>query len=281
MGSYTTNYNLYKPSLNDAPPDITIMNGNYDTIDATLKSLSDKSLGSGINLKLPVSTESSYARYVYLDPNGNDSNSGETLESPMKTIKGALNKYAGLQFVRLYLASGTYTESSQIVVNGFTNLFIKGAGKALTTINGAFSFNGGSVVMTDLTINASATDTSVTDAVLLAGTELNINNVNVVGKSDNSKNGIKAAYTSNVYISDTNLTNCNYAIVSFSGSNVCANAISGSNNTFGYSIAASLLVVNNSTMSATTPIYKNISGVAFVNGNLYGSTANTFVTASV
>lgn len=41
MATKTTNYNLHKIELNDAPPDITVLNPNWDTIDATLKTLSD------------------------------------------------------------------------------------------------------------------------------------------------------------------------------------------------------------------------------------------------
>lgn len=38
----TTNYNLVKPELTDSPPDITVMNPNWDTIDVELKSHDDK-----------------------------------------------------------------------------------------------------------------------------------------------------------------------------------------------------------------------------------------------
>lgn len=37
MSSKTTNYNLHKIDLNDSPPDITVLNQNFDTIDAELK----------------------------------------------------------------------------------------------------------------------------------------------------------------------------------------------------------------------------------------------------
>jgi hypothetical protein len=37
MSSKTTNYNLHKIDLTDAPPDITVLNQNWDTIDAELK----------------------------------------------------------------------------------------------------------------------------------------------------------------------------------------------------------------------------------------------------
>lgn len=41
MSTTTTNYKLVKPALTDAPPDITAMNPNWDTIDTQLKTLSD------------------------------------------------------------------------------------------------------------------------------------------------------------------------------------------------------------------------------------------------
>ena len=37
----TTNYGLKKIELTDSPPDITVMNSNWDTIDAELKEATD------------------------------------------------------------------------------------------------------------------------------------------------------------------------------------------------------------------------------------------------
>ncbi len=37
MSSKTTNYKLHKIDLADSPPDITVLNGNFDIIDAELK----------------------------------------------------------------------------------------------------------------------------------------------------------------------------------------------------------------------------------------------------
>lgn len=36
MATYTQNYNLVKIDLTDAPPDITVLNPNFDTIDEEL-----------------------------------------------------------------------------------------------------------------------------------------------------------------------------------------------------------------------------------------------------
>lgn len=37
MATYTPNYNLVKIDLNDAPPDITVINQNWDTLDEKMK----------------------------------------------------------------------------------------------------------------------------------------------------------------------------------------------------------------------------------------------------
>lgn len=47
MSSKTTNFNLHKIDLTDAPPDITVLNGNFDTIDTQLKSVKD-SVGNAV-----------------------------------------------------------------------------------------------------------------------------------------------------------------------------------------------------------------------------------------
>lgn len=41
MSSKTTNYELHKIDLTDAPPDITVLNPNWDTLDAKIKELED------------------------------------------------------------------------------------------------------------------------------------------------------------------------------------------------------------------------------------------------
>ena len=48
MSTKTTNYNLHKIDLTDAPPDITVLNSNWDTIDAKLKELSETSSASSV-----------------------------------------------------------------------------------------------------------------------------------------------------------------------------------------------------------------------------------------
>lgn len=61
MATQTTNYKLTKIALTDAPPDITVINGNWDTIDTQLKSLNDGKVstvsGKGLSTNDYTTTE--------------------------------------------------------------------------------------------------------------------------------------------------------------------------------------------------------------------------------
>lgn len=74
MASQTPNYNLNKIDLTDAPPDITVLNSNFDTIDTQLKTLSDATSGT-----LPVSR----------------GGTGQTTLTPSVSTKGVRQIYAG------------------------------------------------------------------------------------------------------------------------------------------------------------------------------------------
>lgn len=70
MSSKTTNYNLHKIDLTDAPPDITVLNPNWDTIDSELANRVEKSGGT---LTGKVTIESSNPAYEFKDTvNGDD-----------------------------------------------------------------------------------------------------------------------------------------------------------------------------------------------------------------
>lgn len=51
MASTTTNYSLHKIDLNDAPPDITVLNQNWDTIDTKMKEFSESIKDVGDSVK--------------------------------------------------------------------------------------------------------------------------------------------------------------------------------------------------------------------------------------
>ena len=42
MATTTANYNFTKIELTDSPPDITVLNGNFDTIDSALHGVSSQ-----------------------------------------------------------------------------------------------------------------------------------------------------------------------------------------------------------------------------------------------
>lgn len=70
-------------------------------------------------------TVSSY-KLIYLATNGNDNNNGFSQSTPMKTIKGALKKYADkYKFLDIRLADGTYTEDIGAVAIDQCNLSIR------------------------------------------------------------------------------------------------------------------------------------------------------------
>ena len=76
-------------------------------------------------------------RSVYVAPNGNDNNSGAS-SSPMKTIKGAIRKYAKWhKYMDVYLQDGTYNEDIGQVALDLCSLTIRGASenKDAVTLN--------------------------------------------------------------------------------------------------------------------------------------------------
>ena len=72
MSSKTTNYNLHKIDLNDSPPDITVLNQNFDTIDEKLANalsvLPIQTNAPDDYMNLPLGT----SHFVYTGLIGND-----------------------------------------------------------------------------------------------------------------------------------------------------------------------------------------------------------------
>ena len=63
MSSKTTNFNLHKIDLNDAPPDITVLNQNWDRIDTELKNLNDGKLSSSPSVRTTIPDGTDLAVY--------------------------------------------------------------------------------------------------------------------------------------------------------------------------------------------------------------------------
>lgn len=73
MPTYTTNYNLTKPTLSDSPPDITALNPNFDTIDAQLKRLDDNKINKAATIVTTGNLNSLTAVGLYTWSAGNSS----------------------------------------------------------------------------------------------------------------------------------------------------------------------------------------------------------------
>ena len=98
----TTNYNLKKIELTDSPPDITVLNNNWDTIDEELKSQADaheshleESVHQGINNTVSVTSTD---------------NATSTTDAPLKSAGGlAVAKDALINgFIQRDLGNGNY-----------------------------------------------------------------------------------------------------------------------------------------------------------------------------
>lgn len=60
MATYTPNYNLVKIELADSPPDITVLNENFDTIDTELRNA-----GGFVYMKTSIPIEDRTANKLY------------------------------------------------------------------------------------------------------------------------------------------------------------------------------------------------------------------------
>lgn len=77
----TTNYGFNKPELQDSPPDITVLNPNFDKIDAQLKSLTDKDT--------ELNTAINQVKNDYLPKTGGNITQGLTIKN--KTVAVSVN----------------------------------------------------------------------------------------------------------------------------------------------------------------------------------------------
>lgn len=104
---------------------------------------------------------SSY-KQIFLATNGNDNNTGFSQSVPMKTIKGALKKYADTyKFLDLRLADGTYTEDVGTIAIDQCNLSIRSISedkdKVKLNMQTSMEFSVTEMRMYNMTINVTAT----------------------------------------------------------------------------------------------------------------------------
>lgn len=122
----TTNYNLKKIELTDSPPDITVINPNWDAIDVEMKRQDTaRTTHEAESVSIADIT-------YYVSTTGHDSNDGSS-GSPFRTIQHAINKLPKCinHTVTINVTAGTYAEdvkiysfigSGRIVLNGGTDL---------------------------------------------------------------------------------------------------------------------------------------------------------------
>lgn len=268
-GQNTSNFNLYKPSLTDSPPDITSTNENWDTIDAELKRLGDVGLTEHINKKLPSAVATTEIKPIYMSPTGDDTADG-TSEHPLKNISTAIARFGGTAKLYLYFNTGTYRETNSIDVSGCTGIEFLAVDGASVTIDVVYRQHCGYFSAKNINF------TSTSDAIVLNCASGVIEDCTFTG----SNVAVTFRFGSVGAVNSCTFNNCTRAIWSVNGSYVSATNIAGTGNTEGYRSTSSIITVGTTSIETTTPSAKYGGGVIFRGGNLIGTTANTFVDAS-
>lgn len=306
MSTTTTNYNLIKPALTDAPPDITAMNPNWDTIDAILKELYNKcgsidgvipvekggtgattieaakeALGLFPN-KLFPSESADPTNTVYLSPNGDDVNDGSE-QFPMKTLRGAISKFGGCAYLKLYLGAGEYTDNSDegvLTVSGcsFVSIFNGATNVEDVVIKVPLYFRGVPFYLENITVDVSASNGAY--CVTGRSASFGISGCNFKGAIDTT-NGVMARYGAVGLISGSTISNCKIAVRADTSGTIFATTLSStSNNTVGYSVVNGIIGLTANNLTSTTTYSKSGSGVIFVEGVAYGDVASHNQSAS-
>lgn len=272
-GQSTSNFDLYKPSLSDSPPDITSTNKNWDTIDKELKRLGDIGLPSNVNKKLPTIVASTEIKEIYISTTGNDLSDG-TVDNPLKTISAAIGRFGGTARLRLNFSAGTYTETNAINVSGCASVELVGTEDMSVTLNVEYHQYGGYFEASNISF-VSASD-AVNNTITFYGATVRVEKCTFNVK----KVALSFRYGSQGLVLNDSFNNCGDAIYAMGGSVVSAHEITGSGNTRAYYAVGGLIMLGTSTVEATTLATKIAGGIIFRGGNLIGSTANTFVNAT-
>lgn len=184
----TTNYNLVKPELTDSPPDITVMNPNWDKIDAKLKEFEEQNENLEKNLEFKadlidgkVSSEQ-LPEMDYLSYNGDGGDvivtfteAGSRLNintaEKLSVLFGKIKKY--FTDLKIVAFTGSYSDlsgtPSSLPANGGTAASCSGNSATATklqttcTINGVAFDGSQNITIADSTkapINHKSTNTS-------------------------------------------------------------------------------------------------------------------------
>ena len=272
-GQYTSNFELYKPSLKDSPPDITSTNENWDKVDNQLKRLSDIALPINVKNKLPSAIASTEMREVYMSPSGNDDGDG-TPTSPLKSISTAISRFGGTKRLVLHFNTGTYTETNPIEVSGCVGVEFAVLEGATVTLNILYYQHGGYFTAKGISFISPSTTTHNSFSFYGATVSFEECSFSVKNAAIAFRNGSQGV------VLTCSFNNCGYVVYAMGGSLVSVQSITGANNTYGYYCAGAVITVGTSTVTATNLAAKAAGGVIFRGGNLIGTTANTFVNAT-
>ena len=127
MASQTPNYNLNKIDLTDAPPDITVLNSNFDTIDTQLKTA--QQAAAAVETSLTSHTgdtnnpHSVTAEQVGARPNTWLPTAAEVGAVPTsRTVNGkALSADIALSAADVGAAASSHTHAASDITSGVTN----------------------------------------------------------------------------------------------------------------------------------------------------------------
>ena len=273
-GQVTSNYNLYKPSLQDAPPDITSTTGNWDIIDRELKRLDDAGLPVNVIEKLPSVVATTEVKQVYVSTIGSDETGDGSSTNPLRRISTAISRFGGTSRLIIRLDAGTYTEVNAIEVSGCVGIEFLPIDGMNVGVNIEYTQYGG--YFNAKNIDFLSANSEPRNALTFYGTSVAIEDCSFNDKlyAISCRNGSQAIVTRCRFF------DCECALYANNGSVVGAHNIEGTGNTYGYSSTASVIMVGVSTLTATTLATKAGGGVIFRGGNLIGSTATTFVNAT-
>ena len=163
----TTNYKLNKIELEDSPPDITVLNPNWDKIDTELKSASDNAnraqeMADG---KAPIShasskntyglgTSGNYGHVKLSDAVDDTSNAASGVAATPRAVKSAYDKAVDAQSsadAKLPLSGGNVTG----------NLTVQNK-NVVRTINGAVADESGEITIGDYVTSLSVSEGKIT-----------------------------------------------------------------------------------------------------------------------
>lgn len=88
---------------------------------------------------------------VYVDPAGDDLNTGASASTPMRTLQGVIAKYGGVQPVSVQFAAGSYAVGALNITGNYALYGVVGA-QDTVVLNGRFVFSESSVAIGNLTM---------------------------------------------------------------------------------------------------------------------------------